>query len=73
MIVVKTDTIEHASLPLNGDDSVIVTMFKSKFEEFYVIKETPRALVWEIEQATFEHAETVYQAVVNRAKLAAGL
>lgn len=73
MRLVKIDTIEHASIPLNGDDSIIVTMLKSKFEEFYVIKETSKTLVWEIERATFEDAETVYQAVVDRAKLAAGL
>lgn len=73
MLLVKTENIKHASLPLNGNDSVTVTMLQSKFGEFYVIKETSNELVWEIERATFEHAETVYQAVINRAKLAAGL
>lgn len=73
MLLIKTETIEHASLPLEGDDSVTVTMLQSKFGEFYVTKETSSALVWEIERATFEHAETVYQAVIDRAKLAAGL
>lgn len=72
MIPVKSETIEHASLPFNGNDSIIVTMFKSEFEEFYVTKETSIALVWEIEKATFEQAEIVYQVVINRAKLAAG-
>lgn len=73
MVAIKSETIEHASLPVNGSDSVIVTMFKSEFEEFYVTKETSIALVWEIERATFEHAEIVYQAVIDRTKLAAGL
>lgn len=73
MIPVKSETIQHASLPFNGNDSVIVTMFKSEFEEFYVTKETSIALVWEIERATFEHAEIVYQVAIHRAKLAAGL
>ena len=73
MMPVKAEAIAHASLPFNGNDSVIVTMFKSEFEEFYVTKETPTAVVWEIERATFEHAEIVYQVVINRAKLAAGL
>lgn len=73
MIPVKSETIEHASLPFNGNDSVIVTMFKSEFGEFYVTKETSTAIVWEIERATFEHAEIVYHVVINRAKLAAGL
>lgn len=73
MIAIKTETIEHASLPFNGNDSVTVTMFKSEFEEFYVTKETSSALVWEIERATFEQAETVYQGAIYLAKLAAGL
>lgn len=73
MIAVKAETIERASIPFNGNDSVIVTMFKSDFEEFYVTKETPTALVWEIERATFEQAEIVYQSVIYLAKLAAGL
>lgn len=73
MTPVKSETIKHASLPFNKNDSVIVTMFKSEFEEFYVTKETPHALVWEIERATFEQAEIVYQSVISLAKLAAGL
>lgn len=73
MIPVKSETIKHASFPFNKNDSVIVTMFKSEFEDFYITKETPTAIVWEIERATFEHAEIVYQAVIDRAKLAAGL
>ena len=73
MIPVKSETIEHASLPFNGNDSIIVTMFKSEFDEFYVTKETSAAIVWEIERATLEHAEIVYQVVIDRAKLAAGL
>lgn len=73
MTPVKSETIKHASLPFNTNDSVIVTMFKSEFKEFYITKETPTALVWEIERATFEQAETVYQSVISLAKLAAGL
>lgn len=73
MLLIKTENIEHASLPFNGNDSVTVTMLQSKFGEFYVIKETSTTLVWEIERATFKQAETVYQAVINLAKLAAGL
>ena len=72
MTPIKTETIDRASLPFNGSDSVVVTMFKSEFEEFYVTKETSIAVVWEIEKATFEQAEIVYQVVINRAKLAAG-
>lgn len=73
MTPVKSETIEHASLPFNGNDSIIVTMFKSEFEEFfYVTKETSIAVVWEIEKATFEQAEIVYQVTINRAKLTAG-
>lgn len=73
MMPVKSETIKHASLPFNKNDSVTVTMFKSEFEEFYITKETPTTIVWEIERATFEHAETVYQSIISLAKLAAGL
>lgn len=62
MLLIKTETVGH----------VTVTMLQSKFNEFYVAKER-QVLVWEIERATFEQAEFVYQAVVDLAKLASGL
>lgn len=62
MLLIKTETVGH----------VTVTMLQSKFNEFYVAKEG-QVLVWEIERATFEQAEIVYQAIVDLAKLAAGL
>ena len=62
MLLIKTETV--------GD--VTVTMLQSKFNEFYVAKEG-QVLVWEAERATFEQAELIYQAVVDRAKLATGL
>lgn len=73
MLLIKTETVEHAAHMINGIDSVTVTMLQSKFGDFYVAKEGSSVLVWEIERATFEQAETVYQAVVDQAKLAAGL
>lgn len=70
MQLVKTESIEQAMFRKEIFHMVAI---KSEFEEFYVTKETSIALVWEIERATFEHAEIVYQAVIDRTKLAAGL
>lgn len=70
MLLIKTENIEHASLPFNGNDSVTVTMLRDKFNRYYVVKENSTTLVWEIEKATFEQAEIVYKANVDRAKLA---
>ena len=73
MLLIKTETIEHAAVMVNGIDSVTVTMLQSKFGEFYVVKETSTTLIWEIERATYEQASLVYQVVIDQAKLAAGL
>lgn len=47
------------------------SMLRDKFNRYYVVKENSTTLVWEIEKATFEQAEIVYKADVDRAKLAA--
>ena len=70
MLLIKTENIDHATLPFNGNDSVTVTMLQNKFGEYYVVKENSTTLVWEIEKATFEQAELVYQTVIDHAKLA---
>ena len=43
-------------------------MLRDKFDRYYVVKENSIAFVLEIENATFEQAEIVYQANIDIAK-----
>lgn len=45
MLLIKTENIEHASLPFNENDSITVTMLRDKFDRYYVAKENSTTLV----------------------------